>query len=482
MTAQSNSSGQIPPEGEGRVGEPLREIPIVVVPGIMGTRLVRRNQGNSTLVWNPAGSAFIGAPDPCDAHPRTSEVDILARTDQPLHPDQGHWSFRRIDSGAHRRWLKAGGLHPPGFDPESSPLDDFNPNQSFGTPYSLISYYLRLCEELTRLDLSAAGLRPRVVCAGYDWRQSNDRSAGTLAQVIERAKRHCSADQVILVAHSMGGLVSRYYARFLGPQNVRALFLVGSPALGAPDAYVTLKEGPADVEMDVVLFGMGGIGFTENGRHLCRLVPSVFQLLPTSMFGNAHPNWLQFDERWTGYSAQGNGTGMRAREEGRAFSDCRDARRLYQDLYTGIADGSTARDAGNWGHHVQNRQMCLAFAEQAANFHDRLVENGVAWMPPRTFHIYVRGRETLDAARLASMEPVVNQHGTWFLEDDNTPPGVDPESHDVGDETVPRTSAYPPLSRAEAGHFEANDKHATMPSHPSVIDYIKTQIRAEVGA
>lgn len=50
----------------------------------------------------------------------------------------------------------------------------------------------------------------------YDWRQDNVVTAGKLADLIDQIKRdHSDPDlKVDLIAHSMGGLVARYYLRY----------------------------------------------------------------------------------------------------------------------------------------------------------------------------------------------------------------------------------------------------------------------------
>lgn len=107
----------------------------------------------------------------------------------------------------------------------------------------------------------------------YDWRLDNrvaatrlrDRSAAWLAA--HRA-RHPDA-KLVLVAHSMGGLVSRYFLEVLGGwRDTRALVTFGTPYRGSLNALDTLANG--------ISKGFGLMDLTD----LVRSLPSVHQLLP----------------------------------------------------------------------------------------------------------------------------------------------------------------------------------------------------------
>lgn len=72
----------------------------------------------------------------------------------------------------------------------------------------------------------------------YDWRKKNDDTAKTLRDLIERAKRETGSKKVDIVAHSMGGLVARYYIeKVQKTANVRKLVMLGTPNRGSCNAY-----------------------------------------------------------------------------------------------------------------------------------------------------------------------------------------------------------------------------------------------------
>lgn len=81
--------------------------------------------------------------------------------------------------------------------------------------------------------------------AFYDWRKSvQDAARLYLKPWIDRAKRRARADKVILVGHSMGGLVARSYIQSAEyAHDVARLFTLGTPHRGAGEAYYAWGGG-----------------------------------------------------------------------------------------------------------------------------------------------------------------------------------------------------------------------------------------------
>jgi pimeloyl-ACP methyl ester carboxylesterase len=77
-----------------------------------------------------------------------------------------------------------------------------------------------------KLQLQIAGCD--VSLYSYDWRLGLDELGARLAQAIEKDGR-----RVILVAHSMGGLVARAAARILPKRLLRKLVMLGTPNQGS---------------------------------------------------------------------------------------------------------------------------------------------------------------------------------------------------------------------------------------------------------
>ncbi|WP_298817724.1 esterase/lipase family protein [Chloroflexus sp.] len=77
--------------------------------------------------------------------------------------------------------------------------------------------------------------------AFYDWRKPVEESARRyLVGWIDRAKKAANASKVILIGHSMGGLVARSYIQspeYLSRNDVARLITLGTPHRGSAEAY-----------------------------------------------------------------------------------------------------------------------------------------------------------------------------------------------------------------------------------------------------
>ncbi len=107
----------------------------------------------------------------------------------------------------------------------------------------------------------------------YDWRLDNRLAARRLETLVGRvlpAWRDFTGDRdakVILIGHSMGGLVGRYYTEVLGGwRDCRALITLGTPHRGSVNALKFLSDGP-------------GWPFEWLGP-IAGTFPSIHQLLP----------------------------------------------------------------------------------------------------------------------------------------------------------------------------------------------------------
>jgi triacylglycerol esterase/lipase EstA (alpha/beta hydrolase family) len=72
-------------------------------------------------------------------------------------------------------------------------------------------------------------------------------TAQQVADKIAQIERDTGASQVVIVAHSMGGLVARSYIRAFGPSHVRRLVTIGTPFAGSMHAW--LMSGASLAEM-----------------------------------------------------------------------------------------------------------------------------------------------------------------------------------------------------------------------------------------
>jgi pimeloyl-ACP methyl ester carboxylesterase len=146
----------------------------------------------------------------------------------------------------------------------------------------------------------------------YDWRQDNVVTARKLDTLIEQIRRdhHDPKLRVDIIAHSMGGLVTRYFLRygtadvldsneleinFAGARKVRHVILLGTPNLGSIRSLHSFLAG-ADV------------GFKRIPTEVLATMPSLYELFPhplSSWLAGVDGKTLHLDlfaaEVWQGY-------------------------------------------------------------------------------------------------------------------------------------------------------------------------------------
>ena len=142
--------------------------------------------------------------------------------------------------------------------------------------FSVTTQYQALIDDLMTCGFSEAG--HTLIVAAYDWRKDNALAAQKLADHIDDArKRHGDKVEITLIAHSMGGLISRYYLKSdqfnnrPGFSNVRQMIALGTPHGGAAIALslVLGQEKQLFLSKDQVLQA------TSDPRY-----PAAYQLLP----------------------------------------------------------------------------------------------------------------------------------------------------------------------------------------------------------
>lgn len=121
----------------------------------------------------------------------------------------------------------------------------------------------------------------------YDWRQDNLQAVRALDALIEEIRRDYADPrlEVDLVAHSNGGLIARYYARYgtvdlldgndfpvtwAGAERIRRLILLGTPNFGSVRALTGFIEGTR-------------IGLGRIPPEVLASFPSGYQLFPHAL-------------------------------------------------------------------------------------------------------------------------------------------------------------------------------------------------------
>lgn len=234
-------------------GSGIEQPPLILVPGILGSRLRDRQTGDE--VW--PGSLFDKvfsdyaplalAIDPVTLAPEPSPYEAFALTDQALGRDFYGQIIKALEF--------AGGY-------VSGQPGAANPKRER-------RYYLY----------------------AYDWRQDNVTSAAGLDALIEQIRRDYGDPQlkVDILAHSMGGLIVRYYLRYgsvdvldsndfpvnnRGADRVRKVVMLGTPNLGSVSSLHSFLRGYP-------------VGVRGLATETLATMPSVYQLFP-------HPlnDWL----------------------------------------------------------------------------------------------------------------------------------------------------------------------------------------------
>lgn len=138
---------------------------------------------------------------------------------------------------------------------------------------------------------------------GYNFLQSNGKSAGVIAERIRGLvkgyqERGFKCDEVIIVTHSMGGLVARAllhpdYGNMLNDQRVHVLGIYHNvmPTMGAGSAYKRMRFGFQDKpgkleEIKAKIIGING----EHATAILANTPAPLELLPGAAYGK---DWLK---------------------------------------------------------------------------------------------------------------------------------------------------------------------------------------------
>ncbi|CAD5372900.1 Alpha/beta hydrolase [Rubrivivax sp. A210] len=292
-------------------------LPVVFVPGIMGSNLRSKSTGKSVwrlnatfgqplgLLWStamkgPGERQQLLHPDRVEVDPdgdvpavtsigdkaavrrrgwgsvgETSYKDFLVWLEvhlNQLNPNPALWR------DFHQTEATIGPLPTPGAKPKLSPGVKMGlKGQPFGAELGF--------ESLKTDDLLArARYHMPVHACGYNWLASNQLAAQELAKSIDGIIEQYDRDpfwcqQVLLVTHSMGGLVARACAGLPGMAVKIAGIVHGvMPAVGAAVAYRRCKVGMGDEDY------AAGLVIGSDGQEVTAVfaqAPGALQLLPS---------------------------------------------------------------------------------------------------------------------------------------------------------------------------------------------------------
>lgn len=204
---------------------------VVVIPGILGSRLARRVGGELQPVWD--------------------------------------LSIRRLPRAL--RELAGGGLAVvrDGADPPDDGIEAVGLlNYQLLPGFFGVDDYASLLAALR----GAVGER-QVLTFPYDWRLSNRHASARLNTMVRDALKSWRAEsgradaKVWLIGHSMGGLVARHFCEHHGGYEItRGIVTIGTPHRGSPKALEALANGKHIGPLDL--------------SALVQSLPSVYELLP----------------------------------------------------------------------------------------------------------------------------------------------------------------------------------------------------------
>lgn len=246
--------------------------PVIVIPGVLGSRL--EDAASQKTVWGAFGGRG---------------VNVKQAADQRLFalPMDPKLSFDQLTD-----------------DVEPAGVLDRIRMRIVGLPLQLKAYHQIL------MTLGVGGYRDDTISDidygenhftcfqfDYDWRRDNVENAHRLADFIEEKQAYVQAEMERLypereepikfdiIAHSMGGLLTRYFLRYgtadlpadgtlpevtwAGAEHVEKVVVIGTPNAGAVDALMQLVEGRK--------FGPMTPRYEAS---LLATFPSAYQLLP----------------------------------------------------------------------------------------------------------------------------------------------------------------------------------------------------------
>ncbi len=119
----------------------------------------------------------------------------------------------------------------------------------------------------------------------YDWRLDISKIAEELKEKIEEIKLVTGAQEVDIIAHSMGGLVTKKYLNIFEGDSVNKFIDIGTPHNGSPKSFISIISGYTDI----------GILNQETIKYISQNMPSVYQLLPSQNYFSTPENYYIFD-------------------------------------------------------------------------------------------------------------------------------------------------------------------------------------------
>jgi len=128
----------------------------------------------------------------------------------------------------------------------------------------------------------------------YDWRMSTTENSLLLKEKIDEIILSTESEKVDIIAHSMGGLIAKKYVAEFLQDKVDHLIFLGTPQLGAPQAFKVLMYG------DDMGYSLGVLGLNKlRAKFISQNMPAVYELLPSEKYIDLNGSYIK-DELNTG--------------------------------------------------------------------------------------------------------------------------------------------------------------------------------------
>ncbi|WP_269509412.1 hypothetical protein [Burkholderia sp. IMCC1007] len=314
--------------------DPRQPIPVIFIPGVMGSLLLDRNTGEE--IWSPPnglrGSAsFASSGYFANAAERQTRYDPHAAMVTPFGTISTNGCDLTVEEARRRGW---GSVHNASYHATLAWLEHqlnnpaksgelvgawatgdptgetFTLNPVIGTPPTLYGAHGRAADVIHAASeefKKFCEFRYPVYAIGYNWLQSNLDSARHVVEGIKCVdnkhrrtsrlmgiKEICAENNVkkaIVITHSMGGLVARMASVIAGHADLMYGVIHGAqPATGAPLAARRFRAGAQgeNAIINQVLVGRNGLEFTAITAN----APGPLELVPMPDYHDYEPWWI----------------------------------------------------------------------------------------------------------------------------------------------------------------------------------------------
>ncbi len=369
---------------------PQKTIPIVFVPGVMGSRL------------------------------------HFTAIDEAWDPDSNWAMIHWLRIGTERARTEFRNSTPVEIMGHQKGLTDDEVTRGYGG--LSMEFYVGFARYLQGLDRQFnQNVHTPVYGVGYDWRQSNKDSGAYVTREVERIMGIEGAGQVILVSHSMGGMVTRSAMKSGLAGKVLGVIHIFQPVDGAVVLFRRFFTGAVKA-IDggfglATILGNTGDKFAATSSGM----PGPIQLLPTNNYRDTAGPWLTY-----------KAGGAQATWPGDVF-----------DLYAGaVCPPALMNFARPTGFSAAGAADLRANIQLAKGFHAELGH----YQHPRTKTIH-SSRLLTDMAIIFDpptqpapvMTTIYTEEGPMqmMVTPDWSSKGAQRQARAEGDGTVPRTSGNP---------------------------------------